>query len=144
MIAGNGECLADTNLLIYCYDRSEPVKQEQAMEILRTMIADGRLTVSTQVLGEFYHIATRKLRAPLSNDAAWERVEHYLSVCRVLDVTPAVIREAIRGVREHRMSYWDAQIWAVARINSIPVVLSEDFSHNSAIGGVRFVNPFRR
>ena len=37
---------------------------------------------------------------------------------------------------------WDAQIWAVAYLHQIPIVLSEDFQNNQVIEGVRFLNPF--
>jgi predicted nucleic acid-binding protein len=40
------------------------------------------------------------------------------------------------------MRIWDAQIWATARLNQIPVVLSEDFSDGAVIEGIRIVNPF--
>jgi hypothetical protein len=40
------------------------------------------------------------------------------------------------------MAYWDAQIWASAKMNQIPVVFSEDFGDGVIIEGVRFVNPF--
>ena len=39
---------------------------------------------------------------------------------------------------------YDAQIWAVAKLNQAPVVFSEDFSDGQVIEGVRFVNPFAR
>lgn len=137
-------CLIDTNVLIYSLDPRDLVKQEYARELLGMLEAKGVGVVSTQILGEFYTVATRKLAPVLSAEDALDCVARYLVLWRVLAVTPAVIVEAIRGVREHQMSYWDAQIWAVARIHSIPAVLSEDFSHNSTVGGVRFVNPFRR
>jgi predicted nucleic acid-binding protein len=40
------------------------------------------------------------------------------------------------------LSFWDAQIWAAARLHRIPVVLSEDFNPGAVIEGVRFVDPF--
>jgi predicted nucleic acid-binding protein len=40
------------------------------------------------------------------------------------------------------MAYWDAQIWASAKMNQVPVVFSEDFGEGVIIEGVRFVNPF--
>jgi predicted nucleic acid-binding protein len=40
------------------------------------------------------------------------------------------------------MAYWDAQIWASARMNQISLVLSEDFGEGVVIDGVRFINPF--
>lgn len=33
-------------------------------------------------------------------------------------------------------------IWAAARLNQIPVVLSEDFASGSTVEGVTFVDPF--
>jgi len=49
-----------------------------------------------------------------------------------------------RGVKTYQMSYWDAQIWASALLHQVPIVLSEDFSSEGVIKGVRFVNPFIR
>jgi predicted nucleic acid-binding protein len=40
------------------------------------------------------------------------------------------------------MAYWDAQIWASAKMSQIPVVFSEDFGPRAIIEGVSFVNPF--
>lgn len=52
-----------------------------------------------------------------------------------------MVLEALRGVRVHQMPYWDAQLWATARLNQIPVIFSEDFSTGATLEGVRFVNP---
>ena len=40
------------------------------------------------------------------------------------------------------MHYWDAQVWAVARLNQVPFVFSEDCNPGATLEGVRFVNPF--
>jgi predicted nucleic acid-binding protein len=53
-----------------------------------------------------------------------------------------IVREAARGVAAHRFHFWDAQLWATARLNQIEVLLSEDLSDGSMVGGVRFLNPF--
>ncbi len=60
----------------------------------------------------------------------------------VLDLTPLIVLEAARGAYQHQMRIWDAQIWATARLNQIPVILSEDFSDGAVIEGIRIVNPF--
>ncbi len=60
----------------------------------------------------------------------------------VFDVTGMVVLPASCGVRDHQMNFWDAQIWATARLNQVPVVFSEDFNVGASIEGVRFVNPF--
>ena len=45
-------------------------------------------------------------------------------------------------MRDHALAYYDAQIWATARLSQIPVIFSEDFNSWSSLEGVRFVNPF--
>ncbi len=53
-----------------------------------------------------------------------------------------VVLEALRGVRDHQLSYYAAQVWATARLNQVPVIFSEDYSSNTTLEGVCFVNPF--
>ena len=62
----------------------------------------------------------------------------------MLPLTAAVVLEAVRGVRAHGLSYYDAQVWAVAKLGQIPVVLSENFDAGSVLEGVSFLNPFDR
>jgi len=52
-------------------------------------------------------------------DQAHERVKTYLQAWTVLDLTGLVVLEAVRGVRDHQFNFWDAQIWAAARLNQI-------------------------
>ena len=134
--------LVDTNVLVYAYDRSEPEKQHRALEVLDRLAVTSVGVISTQVLAEFFVAITRRIAAPLSVAKAYERVENYLQAWDVLDVTGMIVLEATRGVREYRFNFWDAQIWATARLNQIPVVFSEDFNSGQVTEGVRFVNPF--
>ncbi|MGQ9511761.1 PIN domain-containing protein [Thermodesulfitimonas sp.] len=137
-----GRVLVDTNVLVYAYDFSDPPKQERAFKLLDELANSGRGVLSAQVLAEFAVAVTQKIAAPLDPETAQKSIQNYLSSWTVLDVTGFVVLEAVRGVREHRFSYWNAQIWATARLNQIPVVLSEDFASGSAVEGVAFLNPF--
>jgi len=62
----------------------------------------------------------------------------------MVELTSLVVLEAVRGARDHHLSYWDSLVWATAKMNQVPAVLSDVFSHNSVIEGVRFTNPFKR
>lgn len=59
----------------------------------------------------------------------------------MFDLTPLIVLEAARGVRDHGLSYFDAQLWATARLNQVPLLLSEDFQDGCLLEGVRFLNP---
>jgi len=58
-------------------------------------------------------------------------------------VDEMTVLEAARGVRDHGLSYWDAQIWASARLHQGRIVLSEDFADGLVLEGISFVDPFR-
>lgn len=139
-----GKHLVDTNLLVYAYDRSEPEKQTKAVDILDELVKNGSGILSPQVLSEFYTVVTRKLATPLTPQEGYTSISNYIRSWDMVDLTSLVVLEAVRGVRDHRLSYWDSLIWATAKMNQIPSVLSEDFSHGLVLEGVRFTNPFKR
>ena len=133
----------DTNVLVYAYDRSQPAKQALEVATLEQVIKSGRCIISAQVLSEFFSVVTRKLPAPLTVEQAAERIANFLRLLAVVPLTELIMLEAIRGVREHQLSLWDAQIWAAAKLNQTPVILSEDFQHNLILEGIRIVDPFQ-
>lgn len=133
--------LVDTNLLVYAADPAEARKRERAIAVLSAIGFAGRGRLSAQCLSEYCNVVLR--RKLLSAAEADQVVAHYAGSWGVFDVTPGVVREALRGVWEHRMNFWDAQIWAVARLHGIETVLSEDFQDGLRVEGVRFVDPFK-
>lgn len=141
-IPAEPDILVDTNVLVYAYDRAERERQRVALAALDRLYKAGRGAFSTQVLGEFYSVVTRKLNEPLPPSEARAHIENYLASWPVLPLTPLVIYEALRGATEHQLSYFDAQLWAVARLNQLTTILSEDFSDGSIVDGVQFLNPF--
>ena len=133
--------LIDTNILIYAYDQRVPAKQQKAIEILEYLSAMGNGVITTQILSEFYVVATGKLDPPLEPAQAEAQLLAFLAQWHVLSVTEAVVMLAVFGTQEYKMHFWDAQIWAAARLHGITTVFSEDFSSGAIIDGVRFVNP---
>jgi len=134
--------LIDTNVLVYAHDRSEPAKQIQALAVLDKLRAAESGALSVQSLSEFLNAVTRHIKMPLSSDAAAQQVERLIRSWPVFDLTPMIVLEATRGVRDHQLAYWDTQIWATARLNQVPVVITEDIPSARVIEGVRFANPF--
>jgi predicted nucleic acid-binding protein len=130
----------DANILLYPFDREDPVRNARASEIVSRLTASGQGIISTQVLAESFSVLTRKraLRVPVVEAARF--VTDLLASWTVLSVTGDVVREAVRGAVRYQLSYYDAQIWAVARLNGIATVLSEDFQHGSTIEGITFLN----
>jgi predicted nucleic acid-binding protein len=134
--------LVDSNVLIYAHDLAEFEKQGKAQEILRHLQTHGNRRLSVQCLSEFFSITTRGKSPKLMLTEAALQVENFIEAWTVLDLTPKIILEAVRGALHYQIASWDAQIWASARLNQIPVVFSEDFNVGATLEGGRFVNPF--
>lgn len=137
----NGRVFIDTNILVYIYDSLDTVKQNRAITVVDHLIQTTRAVISPQVMGEFFLATTRPKRPLLSSDEAITRMRNYLAACQVVTITELIVLEAMRGVKTHHLSYWDAQIWATARLNQIIEVYSEDFNSGGSLEGICFINP---
>ena len=84
-----GSILLDTNVLVYAYDRAEPVKQARALEMLDALALSGLGLITSQVLAEFFVVVTRKIAEPLPIPVAAQRVENLLRIWPVLPVQMA-------------------------------------------------------
>ncbi len=133
--------LIDTGVLVYSTWVDGSPKAVAADAVLLALAENRSGTVSTQVLSEY---ASTMLR--LYPRAAHPVVVRELAALRetwpVLFVTDEVVADAVRGTIEHGMSYYDAQLWATARLAGIGVVLTEDFADGRVVEGVRYVDPF--
>ena len=133
--------LIDTNLLVYASDPADASRQQQALTVLKHLETTGFGRLSVQCLSELANVLTRGPRPRYTFAAALKIVESLARVYPVYDLTPMVVLEAVRGARDYSLAYYDAQIWACARLNQTPVIFSEDFNHGSTLEGVRFINP---
>ncbi len=132
----------DTNVWVYAVDESpeEAVKHSVALGILGN--DPDTLVLSTQVLQEFYVVATRKLRKPLAPGDAARAVAH-LAKLDMVTITVPLVLTAIDTSRAATISLWDALVVEAARAGGCARVLTEDLGHGQSIGGVLIENPFR-
>lgn len=129
----------DSNILIYAADRQAGERRRAAIELLRRAVrADCVLTL--QCLGEFFHVATRKLKL------AAREVEPFIGDWRSAFAVHAADEQclvaAIAVVERHGVQFWDAMLWATARQAGCRLLLSEDLHDGHTIDGVKCVNPF--
>ena len=134
--------LVDTNIFIYSIDRQSEQKRQLAIEVLDRLRNAGAGAISTQIVGEFVNGATKRRGPNIGLEEALSRASDFMATFEVFGITAAITIEAMRGASRFRFAYWDAQLWATAFVNGIPVVLTEDFQSGGSFDGVRFVNPF--
>jgi len=129
----------DTNILIYADDLDGGDKREVARGILRDALTTAGGVVSTQVLQEFFVIATRKLGI----DAEITRRKVALvAQMDLVQVRLDLILGAIDLHRLHHLSFWDALIVKGAASAGCTRLLTEDLQDGQVIDGVRVSNPF--
>jgi len=134
--------LVDTNILVYSLDPRNLVKQQAAMALLRTLESNARSFLSTQVLGEFFNTITRLL-PPLMRSAAEQAVDDLCETFTVLPLTVEIVKAATVGSGRLQMSYWDALVWATAKLNGIRTILTEDMQSSAVVEGIAYINPFQ-
>ena len=134
--------LLDTNVLVYAYDPGDKRKQQLAGQLLEEIQPTRVAAVSAQILAEFFGVVTRRLMPRIATRDALELVGSLAQSFVTWPIDDVVVLEAARGVRDHHMSYWDAQVWATARLRGARVVLSEDFTNGRTVEGVNFRDPF--
>ena len=129
----------DTNVLVYAFDRSEPIKMQVAQQLLADPDAD--FVTSAQVLIEFYVTTTRKLNPPLDHAAAVDALE-LLSRLPVVAVDDRLVVAAAEIADIASLSLWDAQIVEAAARSGCDELLTEDLNAGQVIAGVNVRNPF--
>ena len=139
MKASAARTFLDTNILLYAEDAAFPDKQRKAVELLVEYRRLRSGVVSTQVLGEFFHAATRKLR--LDPALARAQVEFHAR----FELVEPILNDTLGAIDLHRLygyAYWDSLMLRCALISGCKVFLSEDMQHGQVIDGLRIVNPF--
>jgi predicted nucleic acid-binding protein len=132
--------LIDTNILVYTYEVHDQVRQAKTLSVLSDLRTSGRGYLSVKTLSEFFVVA-RRIPNPLTNEQALIELQKHAVIWPVLDLTSNIVIEAARGVKEYGFSYWDAQMWATAKLHHLTAVFTEDMNVGSQIEGVSIINP---
>lgn len=129
----------DTNILVYSCDLADIKKNKISREILKALEKKSTGVISTQVLQEFYVVATKKLT--LEPFIAKELIKKF-EVFETVSITPFFIHQAIDCQALHKISFWDALIVASASEAGCSEIYTEDLNHGQTIQGVLVKNPF--
>lgn len=129
----------DTNILVYSLDQADPQKQVKARTLLKAAQTSRTGVLSTQVLQEFYVVATGKLKLePILARNITRSMANFTTVT----VDFLLIEQAMDICQSEKLSFWDALIVAAASSADCQAIWTEDLNHSQFVKGVEIVNPF--
>ncbi len=134
-----GKILIDTNLWIYLYAKNPEAKYLKVRQIVDENL--DSIVVSTQVLGELYHVLTRKKFC--IREEAKRIILETIAVFPILEIDALNVAGALDVNEKYGFSYWDSLLIATALLNDCQILYSEDMQHNQLIEDkVIIINPF--
>lgn len=132
----------DTNVLVYAFDASEPVKQLKAQLLIDKLVADSSGRLLWQALGEFVQAMRRwHQRGRISESDVRSYTENLLSTFPVVLPTIAIVRQSLTLSSKYSLSHWDSMILAACIDAGIDTLYSEDLTDGMLYESVRVVNP---
>jgi predicted nucleic acid-binding protein len=131
----------DTNVLVYAHDASETARRPVAQAVLAELWRSRTGALSTQVLQEFYVVATRKYDPPMLRREARDLVDAY-SHWQLIQVDVPLILAGSQLEERHTLSFWDALIIEAARRAGATRLVTEDLQTGRRLAGVLIDNPF--
>ena len=138
----NDRCFLDTNIFIYSIDRRDRVKEQKAAELIRDSLSSLKGVVSFQVVQEFFNVASKRLVASMSIEAAQLYLERvFLPLLRVHS-SAALYGEALAFQGRYRLSWYDSLIICAALHAECTILYSEDMQHGQRFGTLEIRNPF--
>jgi predicted nucleic acid-binding protein len=132
----------DTNIAVYCFDSSEPRKQNCAKDLVAHAASSGLGVVSYQVLQEFCNVAVNAKRLSLNMEQIMAYTTQLLQPMNKVGPSTDLLAQALHIRVETSYAFYDSLIIAAAQLAGCSTLYSEDMQHEQLVGGVRIVNPF--
>ena len=129
----------DTNILVYAEGVNGSAMRRKALDFLAG-VRRQELALPVQVLGELFHVLTRK--AGRSREVARAVILSWRDTFSLIDTSVTVMFAAADLAADHQLFIWDAVVLAAAAESTCRLLLSEDFQEGFTWGGVTVVNPF--
>jgi len=110
-----------------------------ARKIVKKVVESHQPVISTQVIKEFYVVASNKLKA---DPIIVKNIIHNFHNMEIVNNDLDLIEQAIDISILSTLSFWDSLIIAAAEKANCEYVLSEDLNSGQNYRGIKLLNPF--
>ncbi|MGC1463336.1 MAG: PIN domain-containing protein [Terracidiphilus sp.] len=132
----------DTNIFVYSFDQSAPVKAQIAARLLREALTTQKGVINYQVVQEFFNVALRRFSQPMSAMDAEQYLRMVFQPLLAVHSSQALYVEALHLQAQSRLSWYDSLIVSSAIQAHCDLLYTEDLQHGQRFGGLRVMNPF--
>jgi predicted nucleic acid-binding protein len=140
-MATKARVFLDTNILVYQFDYSAPIKQRRAEKLVGQSILEETAVISSQVVQEFMNVALKKFSTPLSV----EDLESVMAILRPLCAhvpTFDFYERALKLYALNSISFYGALIIQAAMDLRCSLLYSEDLQEGRQFESLTIKNPF--
>jgi len=132
----------DTNVFVYSLTAGVPSKQIIATRLIKEAIESGKGAISFQVVQEFFSVALRRFRPPMSLIEAEQFLAMPLRPLLVVQSSFSLYWQALQLANRHSISWYDSLIVAAAIGSGCGTLYTEDIQHGQKFGDLIVRNPF--
>lgn len=138
------EALFDTSILVYAYDKSEPVKREICSKLVEEVFNKERAGyISNQILAELYFVLTEK--KGLTKEEAKTIVSNFIesNSWMKVDYDTETVKQAMNSSKTIDVIFWDILIAETMKENGIDIIYTENENDFKKIPGIKVINPIK-
>jgi len=132
----------DTNILVYSFDASSPVKQNISQEMIKKALGDQVGCISSQVIQEFLNVSSKKFKPALSSEDCLKYLNTVLSPLCEIFTSIDLYRATIEISERWKYSFYDSMIITAALQTNCGILYSEDLQHKQKVQTLTIINPF--
>ena len=134
----------DTNILVYLFDPSAPLKQARAQQLLDDLVLRPQETVWLWQVAVEFLACLRKAskKGALAPEQVAVDFRRLLQLFALRLPTVQILERSFALHERYSLSHWDSLLVAACQDAGVTRLYSEDMQHGADYDGVKIVNPF--
>ena len=137
----SAEHFLDTNIFVYMFDETDPIKRQRAETLVRDSLTNMTGCISYQVVQETLNVLIQRLN--VSVESAMQLLDDILIPLWQINPTTSLYRAGLRVHARYGFSYYDSLIVAAALEAGCTRLYTEDLQHGQQVQTLTIENPFR-
>lgn len=134
----------DTNILVYLFDPSDPLKQTRAQQLFDDLVLRPQETVWLWQVAVEFLACLRKVskKGALAPEQVPVDFRKLLQMFALKLPTAQILERSFALHERFSLSHWDGLLVAACHDANVTCLYSEDMQHGADYDGVKIVNPF--